>query len=441
MFTGQKTITQRQIFLFWLPLFLSWLFMTAEGPIIHAALTRLPSPELSLAAFGIVVSLSVTIESPVIMLLSTSTALGDRWSSYLVLRRFTLHINILITVIAALLAFYDPLYDWLVPGLMKIPASIASLAQRGMKIMVFWSAAIGWRRFNQGLLIRFGETRQVSYGTALRCFVAISVAFSLGFLTDLVSGVEAGACGLMSGVLVEAVYIYFASRSVKLKQLKEAKEDGPALRYVDVLRFHMPLAATSVLSLMAQPLIGAGLARMANPERNLAVWPVIFGILLIFRSPAFAVPEIVIALSKKPAFAAPIKKFSLMVALLSSAGMALLLALPIMEWSLIHLTGLAPELVGLTLAGLVASVAMPMFQGVKNWLRGLLMIKKSTATIYFGMAINLAVISSLVFLGVHQQWSGVQTAGAALAIATAIEAIYLWIGLRRQAEEMQPVTS
>jgi progressive ankylosis protein len=433
--TAGYPISFRQIFFFWLPLFLSWLLMTAEGPIIHAVLTRLADPKITLitlAAFGIVMSLSVTIESPVIMLLSTTTALGDRWSSYLVLRRFTLHLNILMTVVAAALAFYDPLYDFLVPGLMKIPEKIARPAQLGMKIMVLWSAAIGWRRFNQGLLIRFGQTKKITYGTAVRCVVAISFAFTAGFYFQ-VSGVAAGSIGLVSGVLFEAVFVYFAAREVKRELLSAVpEEDFEPLRYWDVVKFHGPLAATSILSLLAQPLIGAGLARMANPEQNLAVWPVIFGVLLIFRSPAFALPEIVIALSKKEQDAAPLRRFCLGVAFLSTGVMAFLLVSGVMTGGLIHFTGLAPELASLAVAGLLASVTLPMFQSLKNWLRGLLMTIKSTAAIYYGMAINLMTIVILVILGVSQEWSGVVTAGGAMAAATFFETIFLYFGVRKQ---------
>ena len=44
---------QRDIFLFWLPLFASWLLMTAEGPIVSAAINRLPNEVIMLAAQGI----------------------------------------------------------------------------------------------------------------------------------------------------------------------------------------------------------------------------------------------------------------------------------------------------------------------------------------------------------------------------------------------------
>ncbi|HNS40761.1 MAG TPA: hypothetical protein PKJ56_11025, partial [Promineifilum sp.] len=66
---------QRYILLFWFPLFASWMLMSAEGPLISAAINRLPNEVLMLAAMGIVTSLSVTIESPVINRLATSTAL------------------------------------------------------------------------------------------------------------------------------------------------------------------------------------------------------------------------------------------------------------------------------------------------------------------------------------------------------------------------------
>ena len=67
---------QRDIFWFWFPLFASWLLMSAEGPIVSAAINRLPNEVLMLAAQGIVVSLEVTIESPIINLLVMLMAFG-----------------------------------------------------------------------------------------------------------------------------------------------------------------------------------------------------------------------------------------------------------------------------------------------------------------------------------------------------------------------------
>ena len=97
--------SQRKIFWFWLPLFASWLLMTAEGPFVSAVINRLPDEVIMLAAQGIVVSLSVLIESPIINLLATSTALVKDRPTYLLVRRFTIHWAIFLTIVTALLAF------------------------------------------------------------------------------------------------------------------------------------------------------------------------------------------------------------------------------------------------------------------------------------------------------------------------------------------------
>ncbi|MEO1087522.1 MAG: hypothetical protein AAFY88_25060, partial [Acidobacteriota bacterium] len=160
-------LTLTRIFVFWLPLFASWLLMTAEGPILSAVVNRLPNEVVMLAALGIVFAVEVTIEAPVINLLSTSTALVRDRPSFVVVRRFTLHWVVLLTVVATLVAF-TPLFGWVVIDLLGTPPEVARWVQPGLQIMVPWTPAIAWRRFLQGVLIRFDKTRTIAVGTALR---------------------------------------------------------------------------------------------------------------------------------------------------------------------------------------------------------------------------------------------------------------------------------
>ena len=93
---------QRDIFRFWSPLFASWLLMAVEGPLISAVINRLGDEVIMLAAQGLVMSLSVIIESPIINLLATTTTLAQDRPSYLLIRKFTLHLMILLTAITLL---------------------------------------------------------------------------------------------------------------------------------------------------------------------------------------------------------------------------------------------------------------------------------------------------------------------------------------------------
>ena len=421
-----NSLTQRKIFFFWLPLFASWLLMTLEGPLTHAAITRLPDPIVSLAAFGIVMSLSITIESPIIMLLATSTTLAVNRQAYLVLRRFTLHLNLLVAALAAVVAFYTPLYNWLVLDLMGIPPHIAAAAQAGMKIMVFWGAAIGWRRFNQGILIRFGYTKRVTYGTAIRLIFTGAGTFGAAWLLKW-PGVWSGAIGLMGGVLAEAIFIHWATIDVKARYYPPlVTADEAPLTYQEVVKFHTPLAATSLLSLLAQPLIGMGLARMVFPEESLALWPVIFNLTFVFRSAAFALPEVVIALSKEADAFKPIRNFCLGVGLATTLVMLLALVTPISQIYLTGVIGLSPELAQMAIPGLIITLTLPFLTAAQSWLRGLFMKVKSTRYVYQGMGINLIITGGVVFAGVRWQTPGLQTAALALGVAALFEILFLW---------------
>lgn len=419
-------LTQRRIFLFWLPLAASWALMLLEGPTIQATIARMPNAQTMLAAAGIVLSLAVTIESPVIMLLATSTALAASPQAYRVLRRFVWHLNIFLTIVAAAMAFVDPIYNGLVPGLMGIPPHIAEAAQPAMKIMTFWAAAIGWRRFRQGILIRFDQTRSVGIGTGVRLVTVIAAAVAFVNFSAW-PGVIAGACIWMAGVLSEMIYSHFASHPVVRDHLSRPNNPGePVLSYREVARFHLPLAATALLTLLAQPLIGAGLARMPNPEENLAAWPIIFSVWLFFRSFGFALPETVVALYKGPQTLPPLRKFSLRVSVASSLLLGLVVFSPLISFYLLYVTGVTPDLTQFIIPGAMVGLCLPVLHGVQSWLRGVLMVAKTTGDIYWGMGVNLIVTGLVLIGGVWQQTPGAAAAAVALTAGMVAEAIYLW---------------
>jgi len=419
-------LTQQKIFWFWLPLAASWTLMMLQGTIIQGTIARLPEAKTMLAAAGVVISVAVTIESPIIMVLATTTALTDSPQAYRLLRRFVLHLNILLTLIAALIAFVDPVYSGLIEGLMGIPPHIAQVAQPGLQIMTFWSAAIGWRRFYQGILIRFEQTRHVGYGTAVRLSAIGAAAVTVAIFTDL-PGVVVAGCAWMSGVTSEMIYAYFAARPVIATHLSApAQAEEPPLLYSDVVKYHAPLAATSLLSLLAQPMIGAGLARMAFPEENLAAWPVIFTVLLFFRSLAFALPETVIALFKKPAHYYPLRRFCLAVAAGSSLAIALVVFSPLIMLYLLYVTAVSTELVTFIVPGVIAGLLIPALHALQSWLRGVLMVAKITGDIYWGMGVNLLATGLGLGTGILWQAPGAPTAAVALSLGMVAEIIYLW---------------
>jgi hypothetical protein len=416
--------TQRQILMFWLPLAASWLLMSAETPILQAAIARLPEMEIQLAAFGIVMSLEIAIESPVIMLLATSTALSTNARNYLTVRRCMMLINVLSTIVALLMAF-TPLYDFIVRSLMGIPPEIADAARPGMEIMTLWTAAIGVRRFYQGVMIRHGKTRSIGYGTIARLASSGGTGILLAIFSRL-PGVFVGSIALMAGVMTEMLFIAWLIRPTVrqiLQGQREQTEDVLSMR--DVLRFHTPLAATSLLTLLAQPMIGAGLARMADPERNLAAWPVVYAILFLFRSPSFSLPEAVIALTGERRLRDPVKVFCRRIGLVSSAAMLLMVVTPLSDLYLRRVAGLTVPLTRFVIPGIALGLFLPGINAIHSWLRGQLMAARSTQVIYWGMGFNLGATAIILVAGVLFEAPGAATAVIALTGAHIVEIYYL----------------
>lgn len=430
---ARTPLQQRQIVWFWLPLAASWAFMTLEGPMIQAAIARLSDAKTMLAAAGIVISLEVTIESPVMMLLAASTALATSAQAYRTLGRYVLYLNILLTTVAALIAFADPVFYGLIPGVMGIPLHIAEVARPALQIMTLWTAAIGWRRFYQGILIRFGHTRQMAYGTAVRLLSGLAMAVCLVLFSDL-PGIVVGGLTWMTGVFSELLYAWLAARPVIRANLigpdAPSPRPRPPLTLQAIFKFHAPLAASSVLSLLAQPMISAGLARMAFPEENLAAWPIIFSVLLFFRSFGLALPEMIIALLHQSEALAPLRRFSFRVAMAASFALGVVAFSPALVVYLRYITSISNELIQVVIPGVLFGLALPALNAVQSWYRGVLMVGNSTGDVYRGMGLNLLATAVPLVVGVSLQTPGAPTAAIALTVGMVIEALYLWWRVR-----------
>ena len=416
---------QREIFLFWLPLFASWLLMTSEGPIISTAINRLPNEVVMLAAQGIVVSLSVTIESPIINLLATSTALGKDRPAYLLLRKFTVHWMVLLTGITIAIAF-TPLFGLLVVDLLGVPQDVAFWVRPGLRIMTFWSAAIAWRRFLQGIMIRFNQTRKVAWGTVVRLAFSGTTVFVLALWSSL-PGVIIGSSALMAGVLAEAAYATIAVRPILNNELGQESllEKSERLSYGELFWFHLPLAATSVLVLLVQPIVAFSLARLPNPVISLAAWPVVFQFMLVARAAAFALPEVVIALSNGEESFKPMRRFTYVLALGNTVLMLLVVMTPLLDTYLLGVQDLTVPVSELASSGLILFVPLPALTALTSWIRGLLIDKHATGVVNAGMVVNLAVTTIILLLGIQQQWPGIESAAVALVVAAVIELLYL----------------
>ncbi len=420
----------------WLPLAASWLVMGLEMPVVSAVMARLANPEIHLAAYGgVVFPIALIIEAPVIMLLAASVALAKDAASSALIYRFMMVVGAALTVLHVLLAF-TPLFDLVVVQLLGPPAGVIEPARLGLKIMLPWTWAIGYRRFHQGLLIRYGRSHHVSIGTALRLTAVGGTAALAGFAFGA-SGIVAATTAIALGVSVEALYIAWAALPVTRVTLPNTAPLATRLTIRYFLVFYLPLVLTSLLSLLVQPIGSAAIARMPDALASLAVWPVVSGLLFMLRSVAMALNEVVVALLDRPGAYRALLRFTLM---LAAAQMLITLAVaftPLAHFWFAVASGLGPELTALAILGFSWALLWPSLDAFRNLVQGVAVYSRRTAAISTSMIVFLAVTAALLALGVmSQRFAALPVAMVAFVGATAAQVAWLWLAVRTETREL-----
>jgi hypothetical protein len=415
-------LTSGRIARFWLPLEATWLMMAAEGPFLAAVIARLTDPKENLAAFAVASALAWIVESPIIMMLSASNALVRDAVAYRKLRRFSFVLNASITAVMVVL-ITPPVFDLVARGIMGLTPDVAGLAGRSMIFLVLWPAAIGFRRFYQGILIRNGRPEAVTWGTVIR----LATMAATGLVAALVfrlPGASVGAAALGAGVIAEGAASWAMARPTVRALICRTDDDcafGRSLTAAAVVRFYAPLALTSFLSFFVNPLTTFFLARGRMPLESLAVLPVIVGLAFVFRTAGIAMQEVVIALVGDAGENRPIlSRFSMRLGLASSAGLAVILYSPLAAVWYGTVSGLAPDLAAFALLPGGLLVLLPFLESILSYERGVLVKSNRTTPISVAVACQLAVTTAVFALTVL----ALRTAGA-VAVGPALTAGYV----------------
>lgn len=423
---SQTPLTTREVASRWFPLALSWLAMSLELPAISAVLSRLINPEIHLAAYGgVVFPIALILEAPVLMFLTASTALSKDSASYAFINRVMMYTGAAMTVFHALLVF-TPLFDIVVVGLMDPPAEIIEPSRLGLALMLPWIWSIGYRRMQQGVLIRYNRSRFITIGTIGRLVITVLATALFGFGFQL-SGVQAASLGISLAVLAEALYAGWAVRPLVREYLPREQPVSPPLTAKTFFPFYIPLIFTALISLAIQPLGSAAMARMPQALSSLAVWPVLSGLLFLFRAPALALTEIIVASLGRPNALAAIKQF---IFLLASAifGLTLVTAFtPLADAYFITLSGLPADLALLAGAGFIAALGWTPVEAFRNYLQGIVVHTGNTRSV--GMSMIALLVVTVIILGIGiitQRFPALQVAVIAFTAGTFTQGVWLW---------------
>lgn len=429
---ARRGLRPRQIFSFWWPLLVVWLFMTIEQPALAAAITRMPGATLNLAALWVAFSLALLIESPVIQMLSAATALATSRERYRALLVFLSMIAGVTTLVHAVIAI-PPVFSFVAETVLDVPREVIPRAQQAFLLMIPFSAAVGYRRLWQGVLIRLGRTRSVTESTVGRLVVMAGVLLiAVNLFPESDKGHIWASGALIAGVVVGAAYAFWLLYRRGMDELPESDELGP-IGTAGLWKFYVPLASTSVIFLASRPLLTLGMSQAAFPLESLASWPVVHGLIIVFVSVGFSYQEVVIALlGASRENAEPVGRFAWSAGAITSGLFGGLALFGGAYWVVRVLFGLEEALLPFTTEALLVVIPVPFFMTLKSWYRGVLINAGRTSVLASAVALNAAVILILVLvLPRYTSLYGTTIAAIAWTGAMVLELALL----RRQAEE------
>lgn len=403
--------------------------MGGSIPFINAIIARLGQPEINLAAYGgIAQPISILIETPIMLILGASTALTRDWPSYLRLRKFMMLLGATLTTIHFLVAF-TPLYDLVVAKIIGAPPEIIEPGRLGLRLMLPWSWSIGFRRFYQGILIRYGHSNSIAIGTIIR-LATLTIVLFIGYQIGTLPGILIAGIGQSLAVMSEAAYTALRVRPILRCQLRH-EPPGDVLTWRGLARFYSPLVITSIITYTWQPIGTAGLSRMPQAIESLATWAVLSGLLFIVRSFGLSYNEVVVALVDRRGSLAGLRRFTLLLSLATTLLILLIAATPLSGVWFVGISALSAPLAALANEGLWLCLPIAGVAVFQSWYQGILIHSRRTTSIPLAVAIFLLVFVSLLAAGASTAvMPGIYVISIALTLANASQAAWLWLRSR-----------
>lgn len=421
----------------WWPLAASWLLMGVELPLVAAVMSRLADPKVQLAAYGSVVfPVALVVEAPIIMLLAASTALCSDRDSYVKVRRFMLRAGACLTALHVAIAF-SPLYDVVASDLLGAPREVAEAGRLGLRLLTPWTWSIAYRRFQQGVLIRFERSRPVTVGTGVR-LAANALTMALAVAWGRLPGVAVAALGVSAGVVAEAAFIGWCVQPVLRERLAHAPPRAVPLSRAAFLSFYVPLALTPLMTLLVQPIGAAAMNRMPAVLDSTAAWPGVHGLVFLTRSAPLAFHEVVVALLGAAGARRALGRFTVGLASVTS-GILLLLALtPLGRIWFEDVSDFPPEVADLSSRALVFALLLPGLTTLQSWYTGALVHEGRTRPITEAVTVYLAVSGAILLAGVAAQpMPGLLFALGAFTLGGLAQTVWLWHGSRAAFARLQ----
>jgi len=423
----QRTISPGQFTRFYLPLVATSYLLTATNPLLAAALARSSDPATALAGYGVAFALIGVIYAPLLVVQQIAAQRLLKVGDLAPVRRFTLVMGILLSGVAALVAF-TPVGVFILERLVGVHDVILDEALSAMTAL--WPVPIltGVRALHQGRLVAGHRTNPIAAATGVRTAILGTVAFAL---TQTPAGAWLGGVAFTAGLAAEALLVTFAKAPTPTVPERSALETEGENR---LLSFSTPLMLNVMLWWSTPLIITSVLARTPEPDCSIAAFTVVEAVAWFLSAPVGQLQHASLALVDCRQTHARLRLYAggLAVAVTLFLG---ILAIPTVREAILW-TGFRLDPSLLEPAGLAFPVAAlyPALYGHRQYYQGLFVRAGCTGLVGRSAVLRIVVILAAAPLLIGPMGANGARLGVTLAVVGLVaEAVFLEVMARLHA--------
>ena len=412
---------------FYIPLVATSYLLTATNPLLAAALARTSDPATALAGYGVAFALIGVIYAPLLVVQQVAAARLFSMRDIAPVRRFTIVVGLLLSAVAALVAF-TPLGPLVFERIVGVHDAILDEAMSAMTALWPVPVLTGVRALGQGRLVAGHRTNPIAAAAGARTGVLAVVAFSL---TTTPIGAWLGGVAFTAGLTAEALFVTFAHAPLPTAAERTELESEGENR---LLSFSTPLMLNVVLWWSTPLIINSVLARTPEPDCSIAAFTVVEAVVWFLTAPVGQLQHASLALVDCRAAHRRVRIYAVGITVAVTFVLGILSIPSIREAILWTGFRLDPSL--LEPAGLAFPVAAlyPLLYGHRQYYQGLFVRVGSTGLVGRGAVLRVVVILAAVPLLLGPMGANGARLGVTLAVVGLVgEAIFLEVMARLRA--------
>jgi hypothetical protein len=280
-------------------------------------------------------------------------------------------------------------------------------------------------------MIRFGQSKIVGEVTVVR-LVTVSIVLTVGMILKTIPGTLLAGLAQGLGVTFEAVYSGLRVRKI-LPEMKSAPPTAKQLTLRRFIRFYFPLALTSSIWLLWQPVISGAISRMPDPLESLAIWSVVTGVLFIFRSGGVAYNEAVVALIEEPKSFLILRRFARYLSLIISSIVLIFVLTPLSRFWFSSVANLTSDKVEIARITIAFGIPLGLLSMYISFYQGIVVYQERTGVVAEAVVVFLITLGSVLVLGIiTKNYKGVYVASLSFTFAHLMQVLWLMWRSRKQ---------